>query len=137
MMKPNNKINSLKEEKRWKKMIFFTPDKHFGHSNILKHTRRPFTSTKEMDAVLIRNWNTKVHRNDIVYILGDMFFRNSVSVEEYLHQLKGIKHLIIGNHDKDWMKRTNLFDHFISIQFMTEINDGSHKITLCHYPMMS
>lgn len=45
--------------------------------------------------------------------------------------------LIIGNHDKDWMKRTNLSGHFASVQLMAEINDGSHKITLCHYPMMS
>jgi len=118
-------------------MIYYTSDQHFGHSNILKHTGRPFVSTEEMDAELIRNWNAKVHCNDTIYILGDMFFRNNVSAEKYLHQLKGIKHLIIGNHDKDWMKRTNLSDYFVSVQFMAEINDGGYKITLCHYPMMS
>lgn len=96
-------------------MIYFTSDQHFGHSNILKHTGRPFSSIEEMDAALIRNWNAKVHRNDIVYILGDLFFRNSTPAEEYLHQLKGVKHLIIGNHDKDWMKRTNLSGHFASV----------------------
>ena len=118
-------------------MIYFTSDQHFGHTNILKHTDRPFSSTEEMDAALIRNWNSKVHRNDTVYILGDLFFRNSVPAEEYLRQLKGIKHLIIGNHDKDWMKRIDLPQFFASAQLMAEINDGNHRITLCHYPMMS
>ena len=43
----------------------------------------------------------------------------------------------IRNHDKDWMKRINLSDHFISVQLMAEINDKGCKNTLCHYPMMS
>jgi len=118
-------------------MIYFTADQHFGHANILKHTGRPFATIEEMDAVLLQNWNRKVHRNDTVYILGDLFFRNAVSAENYLRCMKGIKHLIIGNHDKDWMKRIDLSQYFASVNLMAEINDGRHRITLCHYPMMS
>ena len=118
-------------------MIFFTADHHFGHKNIIKHSNRPFQTAEEMDAVLLANWNAAVKSNDTVYIVGVLFFRNNTSAEEYLQQLNGKKHLLIGNHDKDWMKKTDLPRYFESVERMTEINDGAHKITLCHYPMMT
>ena len=118
-------------------MIFFTADQHFGHKNIIKHCNRPFETVEEMDVALIKNWNATVTPHDTVYILGDLFFRNSTSSEEYLKKLNGKKHLIIGNHDKDWMKKIDLPLYFESVERMAEINDGTHKITLCHYPMMT
>ena len=118
-------------------MIFFTADHHFGHANIIRHCARPFQSVEEMDRVLLDNWNTRIKPQDTVYILGDLFFRNAVSAEEYLQKMNGAKHLIVGNHDKDWMKRIELNSHFKSVSHMLEINDGAHKITLCHYPMMT
>ena len=45
--------------------------------------------------------------------------------------------MLIGNHDKDWMKRIELPDFFVSVSNMLEISDGFHKITLCHYPLMT
>ena len=57
-------------------MILFTSDLHLGHKNILKLCNRPFSSIEEMDATLIENWNKKVHKNDQVYILGDLMYRN-------------------------------------------------------------
>jgi len=118
-------------------MIFFTADHHFGHANIIKHCSRPFQNVQEMDEVLINNWNAAVKPNDTVYIAGDLFFRNATSTEEYLQRLNGKKHLLIGNHDKDWMKKTDLPRFFESVERMMEISDGAHKITLCHYPMMT
>jgi calcineurin-like phosphoesterase family protein len=90
-----------------------------------------------MDAALLENWNRAVKPADTVYILGDLFFRNAVSAEEYLQQMNGKKHLITGNHDRDWMKKTDLLRYFESVERMTEISDGARKITLCHYPMMT
>lgn len=118
-------------------MIYFTADHHFGHKNIIKHCSRPFQTLAEMDEALIANWNAVVKKNDTVYIMGDLFFRNVTSADEYLQRLKGKKHLLIGNHDKDWMKKTDLPRYFESVERMTEINDGARKITLCHYPMMT
>ena len=37
-----------------------------------------FATVEEMNETLIANWNRKVHGNDTVYILGDMFFRTAV-----------------------------------------------------------
>lgn len=81
-------------------MILFTADLHLGHTGIISLTNRPFSSVQEMDEVLLRNWNEKVHKNDTVYILGDLFFRNTVPASDYLEEMRGTKHLIIGNHDK-------------------------------------
>jgi len=117
--------------------IFFTVDQHFGHANIIRHCSRPFSSVIEMDKALLENWNSCVGQNCTVYIIGDLFFRNNVPAHEYLLKMNGKKHLVIGNHDKDWMKRIDLFNYFETVSYMAEISDGSHKITLCHYPLMT
>lgn len=98
---------------------------------------RPFATIEEMDETLIRNWNAKVTNGDTVYILGDLLFRNEKPAEEYLKQLKGKKHPIIGNHDRDWVKKCNLEDFFESVNNLHFISDGKRQMTLCHYPMMS
>ena len=118
-------------------MIYFTSDLHLGHANVIRHCNRPFFSAEEMDEILIRNWNSRVTNNDTIYILGDLMFRNQKLPEEYLRQLKGKKHLIIGNHDRDWMKKCDLNKYFLSVEKMNFISDGQHQMTLCHYPMMS
>ena len=117
--------------------IYFIADTHFGHHNIIRHCNRPFSSVEEMDETLIYNWNRAVKPTDTIYIMGDLFFRNTVPAQEYLERLNGTKHLIIGNHDKDWMKKIDLSEYFASVERMAEINDGVRKITLCHYPMMT
>lgn len=89
-------------------MIFFTSDLHLGHANVICHCNRPFASVEEMDETLIRNWNQRVKTNDTVYVLGDLMFRNQKPPEEYLDRLKGRKHLITGNHDRDWEKNVSL-----------------------------
>lgn len=118
-------------------MIYFTSDLHLGHANIIKHCNRPFQSADEMDDFLISKWNEKVSNNDTVYILGDFIFRSKHHPEEYLSVLKGKKHLVVGNHDKAWMKKVNLEDWFESVEMMRYMIDGQRKLTLCHYPMMS
>ena len=59
--------------------IFFTSDLHFGHENVLRFDSRPFATVEEMDSELIRRWNAKVGRGDLVYVLGDMIYSVSRS----------------------------------------------------------
>ena len=118
-------------------MILFTADLHLGHANIIKHCDRPFSSVEEMDEYLISAWNSRVHPNDSVYIVGDLIFRSTALPENYLSRLRGKKHLILGNHDKEWVKKADMSKHFASVERFVEISDGQHKITLCHYPLMS
>ena len=77
--------------------IFVISDTHFGHSNIIKYCNRPFSSSDEMDELMVQNWNSVVKQNDIVYHLGDVYF--SLSNINWQHRLNGRKRLILGNHD--------------------------------------
>ncbi len=118
-------------------MIYYTADLHLGHANVISHCNRPFSDADEMDAALIENWNSKVYKNDTVYIVGDFLFRAKRSAEEYLSTLKGKKHLLIGNHEKYWIKKVDLSAWFESVSTMLSIHDGDRLVTLCHYPMMT
>lgn len=118
------------------KLIYFISDTHFGHENVIHFCDRPFANMQEMNAALISNWNSRVKGNDTVYILGDMFFRCE-NPEGILQQLKGKKHLIIGNHDSKWMNKVDLDRYFKSVNNMSVISDGKRAITLCHYPMLT
>lgn len=115
-------------------MIFFTSDTHFSHKNIIRHNNRPFENIEEMNAALIDNWNSKVTDNDEIYFLGDFCFGNKKQHNEIFHQLRGVKHLIKGNHDKD-----DIVDHmpWQSISYYKEVKFQRHLIILCHYPMRS
>ena len=80
-------------------MNFFTADPHFGHANIIKYCQRPFANVEEMDRVLTERWNAKIGSDDDVWILGDLTMRSGATALNYLRQLNGHKHLILGNHD--------------------------------------
>lgn len=118
-------------------MIYYTSDLHIGHANILKHCNRPFSNVDEMNEALIENWNRRLCHNDTVFVLGDLFFRNALPASHYLERMKGKKHLIIGNHDRGWMKQTDVMRYFEDISLMREVVDRGRKLTLCHYPMLA
>ena len=118
-------------------MIFFTSDLHLGHENCIRLCNRPFSSIEEMDETLIENWNHKVTGKDTVYILGDMIYRSQKPPEEYLRRLRGKKHLILGNHDRGWIRSCQTERFFESVNNLLYVADGKRQYTLCHYPMMS
>ena len=75
-------------------------DTHFGHQNIIKYCNRPFRDVEEMDAKLIEFWNSIVHPDDFVYVLGDFTLsRRMVVIQSLVTKLTGKKILIMGNHD--------------------------------------
>ena len=117
-------------------MNFFISDLHFGHKNVLSLCNRPFSCVEEMDEFMITAWNKAVHKNDCVYILGDMMFRSEKSPEYYLDRLKGEKYLLRGNHDTDWMKKVDLGKYFQSVDWMSTVNTGKGKAMLCHFPLV-
>jgi len=117
-------------------MIFYTSDLHLAHSNIIKLCNRPFADVNEMNNSLIANWNSRITNNDTVYIVGDLYFR-AENPESLIVQLKGKKHLIIGNHDSTWIKKVDVAKYFKSVERMIVFGNGKCKVTLCHYPMMS
>ena len=81
--------------------IYFTSDLHIGHENVIRFDNRPFETVDEMDAELIRRWNAKVDRGDLVYVLGDMIWKTKNSTAQNLiENLNGQIILIRGNHDR-------------------------------------
>lgn len=83
-------------------MKYYISDLHIGCIN--NHDNR----TLEHDILLLNNWNSIVNNNDDIYILGDIGRLGNNKENSYvasiISQLKGKKHLIIGNHDKKGLK---------------------------------
>ena len=81
--------------------IFFTADTHFGHENVIQFDKRPFLSASEMDEEMIKRWNNKVGKGDLVYVLGDMIWKSLTDyAEPLIKSLNGQIILIKGNHDR-------------------------------------
>lgn len=59
--------------------------------------RRPFGTVEDMDDYIIDTWNADATRNTLVYVLGDLAWRDH---KRYMQELKGRKILIRGNHDR-------------------------------------
>lgn len=112
--------------------VFFTSDTHFGHQNILQYAQRPFTNVKEMDEVLIANWNQTVPTDGTVYHLGDFAFGDAERVAEIVGQLNGTIVFIRGNHDRN-IVHSNIFSETYDQHAL--LVEGQ-RILLNHYPML-
>ena len=88
--------------------------------------------------MMIQQWNLHVQPDDHVYVVGDVVFYGPHKTHEILSQLKGHKHLILGNHDYAHRKvKPYLKDHFVSIEdsaslLIEGVNRSAH---LFHYPL--
>lgn len=109
-------------------MIFFTSDHHFGHANIIRLCKRPFTDLHSMNEAMTARWNAVVAPKDAVYHLGDFALGDH---RPYLQRLNGSKILIPGNHDKHYLKAG-----------WDDILCGLHEekvegvdLVLCHYAL--
>ena len=84
-----------------KQKIFFTSDLHFGHENVIRFDNRPFNTVEEMDDEMIKRWNAKVGKGDIVYVLGDFIWKAATNeAVSIIRRLNGQIILIKGNHDR-------------------------------------
>lgn len=99
--------------------IYFTADCHFNHANIIIYAKRPFLRVNdlipnteiwvsdkrkmercnEMNEELIRRWNSKVKKEDLVYHVGDFCFKGDKAFREFEKKLNGKIVHILGNHD--------------------------------------
>lgn len=113
---------------------YMTADLHIGHQKILGLCKRPFASIDEMNVELVQRWNAVIQPGDSIWVLGDFAWYGS---EDVFHQLKGEKHLIVGNHDT---KRT-LKMPWASVHDYHELsiheNGVKTKVILFHYGIRS
>lgn len=114
-------------------MIYFTSDLHLGHTGIIRMRNRPFKDVDEMNRMILANYNALVHKDDTVYILGDIAHHMKVEeANQWIARMNGKKILLIGNHDKKY--DPSLF--LMMRDFMTVSLNGVY-FALMHYPMMS
>jgi len=114
---------------------YYIADLHIGHSNIINFDERPFKNTKEMEETLVNNWNNKVTKDDVVYILGDFCWSTEPDWIRILDKLNGEKVLIRGNHDLKHPS-AELKKRFRQICDYKEITDHRRRIIMSHYPIM-
>ena len=115
--------------------IWFTSDEHYGHRNIIQFCKRPFANTEEMQEVMIENHNKLVKAGDLVYHLGDMFWR-SHTVEQAIairQRLTGNHYYINGNHE-ELFRHKILRDQFVWCKDTFNLKvAGYPNIWLSHY----
>ncbi len=131
------KVELKKKDPGRQPQKLYISDLHFYHSNLNdKMDMRGFASHEEMNAHMVAQWNDKVQKHDDVFILGDFSIAKGRATNEILAQLKGKKHLVIGNHDKRFLEDKE-FDkkHFVWIKDYAEVVDGKRHVVLSHYPV--
>ena len=108
--------------------IFFIADLHLGHTSVLKFGRDRFSSIKEHDEYIVNTLNKTLGKRDVLWILGDVAF-NQQGLKS-LERIRGIKHLVFGNHDR------YLRTHHLKI--FNKINGAvsfKHDYLLTHIPV--
>ena len=117
-------------------MIYFTSDLHFCHDKPFLYTPRGFSNIDDHDETIIKNWNSIIADEDDVYLLGDLMLNDTEKGLEYIKQLKGKIHIIIGNHDTN--TRIALYKtlaNVVEVVYATQIEYKNRKFYLSHYPM--
>jgi calcineurin-like phosphoesterase family protein len=135
---------------------FFTADLHFNHLGIIGHANRRddggtvFRTVDEMNKWMIEVWNDTVKReSDIVWVLGDFAFPYNKAVggippEVLFYKLRGVKHLIVGNHDEKnktgnltlpWENKVEKVGGGTVLPYLSTFRDNGRRAELCHYPL--
>lgn len=114
---------------------YFIGDLHDGHQRILEI--RPFKTIEEQRETLIKNWNSTVQDDDIVFVMGDIAFESRSKQREFLSQLRGHKHLIMGNHDKLPLNFYRQYFESVHYQILFDSPTEPTLVTYCltHIPI--
>lgn len=113
---------------------WYTADFHLFHDNIIKYCHRPFENIWQMHDAIVEGMNSRVKKNDELFILGDVSFYGGEKVQKVLRKINGRKHLIIGNHDA---KNMGKWEGWESVNHYLELKDRGQNLVLCHYPIES
>ena len=89
-----------------------------------------------MDNALIKNWNSVVKDNDIIFNLGDFAFAPNWRWEELINILKGKHLLIVGNHDTSRYPGDHIMSLFERVENQMMLDIDGRKVYLNHYPFL-
>jgi calcineurin-like phosphoesterase family protein len=123
---------------------YWTADLHFGHTNIIRYSRRPFADVAAMNDGLVARWNEVVDPDDEVWVLGDVAMGPILESLANVTRLHGTKVLVAGNHDRCWSghgpKAEPWVERYLEVGF-AEILQGAVAVTIggvealaCHFP---
>jgi calcineurin-like phosphoesterase family protein len=118
--------------------IWFIADLHAQHPKIVDICNRPTTWEDHDEWLLKEVYNNHIiQKRDEVYILGDVSLGKRKDAEKWIARLKGNKHLIAGNHDKNILHLGN-WEEVTQIKDFTFSRYGLNiHIVLAHYPIAS
>jgi calcineurin-like phosphoesterase family protein len=130
--------------------VWFTSDLHFFHNNIIEYCDRPWRTdggAPDVDAMregIIRNWNSVVGWEDVVFIIGDLAMggrSKAPLLAEILGRLNGHKYLVPGNHDTYVLESDECLEHITVLPPLFEIKVSDpdlrkgQRIVMCHYAL--
>ena len=112
--------------------LYVTGDTHFHHSRMATHYR-PYESVEQMNEQMVEAWNDLIRPTDVVWHVGDFSFGSAEKVKEVYARLHGEKHLIVGNHDSNAVKRLG----WASVHDLHKLKAEGKRYWLCHYPLLT
>ena len=117
--------------------VFLTADWHLGEERF-ELMQRPFKDTTEYADVLIQRHNSRVGKDDFVYVIGDALYQKADPAIwlPAIGEMKGRKLLIRGNHDKSFSdgQFAPYFDQIVEDGGGIDIDFGDLPCYLTHYP---
>ena len=116
-------------------MIYVTSDLHLCHDRGFIYEPRGFQNIDDMNKTIIKNWNNIVNPEDDVYCLGDIMLNDNEAGLNFLKQLKGNIHIVLGNHDTD--TRAKLYKtcyNVVEVELALKIKYNGYRFFMTHYP---
>lgn len=115
--------------------VWLWSDLHLGHDDAIDVFRRPFSTVREMDDTLFRNWRRVVAPRDTVVCLGDMSFDrlSGTTLRRVRTALGARKILVFGNHEVGRLGEIDGsgFDEVYSTLYVA----GDPPLLLTHMPL--
>lgn len=129
------------------KNVWFISDFHLYHKNVIKYDNRPFVDEnggpdlEAMHQAILDGWNKVVKPKDVVFYLGDLCFNKFELAKEFVKQLNGEIHFVMGNHDeyKDIVKigRFKTVSDLVDLNIIGDKKNKNMHFILMHYPIYS
>ena len=131
------------DSKKTSGKLYFCSDIHYNHENVIKFGNRPFSTVSEMNESILAEFQNKLQPDDILFTLGDDFWRMKEAEIIKIIDTLPTKNLykLMGNHDKYGYymcggavgKKYKVLADIIDMS--VKYNDNIYSLTLCHYPI--
>lgn len=118
---------------------WLTSDTHLGHEKVARI--RGFATCDEHDRFIARAWDRRVSPDDTVWVLGDIALNGWRDRLSWFATRPGVKHLVLGNHDRAHPLNRNAQAHlrtylevFESVQLAARVRHQGRSLLLSHFP---